>query len=160
MAVGLYGPEYLQFDSGGPAAEVRIFVFLPGTKVKAQLYSDRTGLHTGPNPLWTDRRGELTFFAEAGSYDLYYEDGATPVTIPIEIDLADVVDTDVYIHVQNSASDVWTINHNLAAKPQVIVEENVAMPDFVTIPAIRHLDTNTLELVWGFAASGRATLRR
>lgn len=161
MAIGLYGPEYLQFDSGGPAAEVRIFVFLPGTKTKAVLYSDATGFHTGPNPLWTDRRGELVFFAQIGSYDLYYEfPGEQGTTISVEIDGQDIVDNDVFVHVQSIAADIWTITHNLAVKPSVTVEENLNMPDDITYPAIRHLDSNTIQLRWGYAASGRATLRR
>ncbi|MGE3487441.1 MAG: hypothetical protein AB7L09_22195 [Nitrospira sp.] len=160
MAIGLYGPEYLQFDSGGPAAEVKIFVFLPGTKTKAQLYADSSGLYTGPNPIWTDRRGELVFYAQTGSYDLYYEDGATPITVPITIPSGSGVDLDEYVHVQTVAAEIWTITHNLAAKPHFVVEENVGMPDFITYPAARYLDANTMELVWGYAASGRATLRR
>lgn len=81
MAIGLYGPEYLQFDEGGPAAEIQIFVFLPGTKTKAQLYADESGSFTGPNPVWTDRRGELVFFTDEGNYDLWFQypepDGTT-----------------------------------------------------------------------------------
>lgn len=84
MAIGLYGPEYLQFDEGGPAAEVEIFVFLSGTKTKAQLFADKFGLYTGPNPVWTDRRGELVFYAEDGEYDLYYKAGNT--TVPVVVD--------------------------------------------------------------------------
>lgn len=87
MAIGLYGPEYLQFDDGGPAAEIRIYVFLRGTKTKAVLWGDPNGLTTGPNPLWTDRRGELVFFAEEGLYDLYYEYPETVgTTFPIQVD--------------------------------------------------------------------------
>lgn len=84
MAIGLYGPEYLQFDEGGPAAEVQIFIFRSGTKIKAQLFADKYGLHTGPNPVWTDRRGELVFFAEEGEYDLYYKFGDTTIPITVE----------------------------------------------------------------------------
>lgn len=75
MPIGIYGPEYVQFAGGGPARKVPVHVFLPGTKIHAQLYADRTGLYTGPNPVWTDDRGELLFFAESGQYDLHYERG-------------------------------------------------------------------------------------
>lgn len=161
MAIGLFGPEYLQFAEGGPAREVQIFVFLPGTKVKAQLFADKSGLYTGPNPLWTDHRGELVFFAEVGSYDLYYQyPGDVGVTVPVEITGDAVVDNDTYVHVQNAASDIWTVVHNLGVKPVPIVEESVNTPDDITYPAIRHLTNNTLELRWGYAASGRATCRR
>lgn len=161
MAIGLYGPEYLQFSDGGPAAEIRIFVFLPGTKVKAQLFADKTGQYSGPNPVWTDRRGELVFIAEEGNYDLYYEyPGETGITIPVSVPASPEIVPDVYVHNQDVASLSWMITHNLGLKPSVIVEESVLFPDDVTIPAIRHLDNNTTELRWGYAASGRATCRR
>lgn len=161
MAIGLYGPEYLQFSNGGPAAEVRIFVFLPGTKTKAQLFADKTGAYSGPNPVWTDRRGELVFFAEEGNYDLYYEyPGETGITIPVQVPASPQVNPDVYVHNQDVASLSWMIVHNMGVKPSIIVEESVLFPDDVTIPATRHLDDNTTELRWGYAASGRATLRR
>lgn len=161
MAIGLYGPEYLQFSDGTAAAEVRIFVFLPGTKVKAQLFSDTSGLYTGPNPVWTDRRGELVFIAEQGEYDLYYEfPGESGTTIRVSVPPSPQINPDIYVHHQDVASLSWMITHNLGVKPSITVEESILFPDDVTIPAIRHLDDNTTELRWGYAASGRATCRR
>jgi hypothetical protein len=161
MPIGLYGPEYLQFQDGGPAAEVQIFIFLPGTKTKAILYSDKTGLHTGPNPLWSDRRGEVVFFAEIGQYDLFYgEPEPDGTTFEIQITGDDVVSADEYTHVQSVASDIWTVHHFLNTRPSVVVEESINVPDDISYPAIRHPDLNTTELRWGYAASGRATLRR
>lgn len=159
MAIGLFGPEYLQFDEGGPAREVEIFVFLPGTKVKAQLFADKSGLYTGPNPLYSDRRGELVFFADVGNYDLFYAGGGG-ITIPVEITGDAVANTDTYVHDQSIAADIWLVEHNLGVRPVPIVEESVGVPADITYPAIRHLDDNTLELRWGYAASGRATCRR
>lgn len=158
MAIGLYGPEYLQFDDGGPAANVPILVFLPGTKTKVQIFSDRTGLHTGPNPVWTDHRGELVFFAQVGAYDLCYEAHGISITIPVEITGSDVINADTYVHVQNSATDIWQVVHNLGVKPTVIVEENTLLD--ISYPAIRHIDDNNLQLRWGYNTSGRATCRR
>lgn len=160
MPIGLYGPEYIQFSNGGPAAEVAIFVFLPGTTVKAQLYADKSGLYTGPNPSWTDRRGELVFFAEIGSYDLVYELKDGVLRFPVQIAGNAVVDVDTYVHVQNLASDIWVVTHDLGVKPSVIVEENVGIPDDISYPAIRHLSNSSLQLRWGYNASGRATCRR
>jgi hypothetical protein len=160
MAIGLYGPEYLQYADGGPARRVAIFVFLPGTKIKAVLYADKTGQYTGPNPTFTDQRGELVFFADTGTYDLYYSAGAIELTLPIEISTEDTVDTNEHVHLQTSPSDVWTIEHNLGSRPSVIAEDSTGIPDDVIYPAIRHLSPNLLELRWGYATSGRATLRR
>jgi hypothetical protein len=161
MALGLYGPEYLQFDEGGPAAEILIFVFLPGTKTKAQLFADKTGQYTGSNPVWTDRRGELVFFAEEGTYDLWFQypepDGST---ISVEIDNEDVIPSDVIVHNQTTPADIWEITHNFGVRPGITAEEFSALPSDMSYPAIRHLDANTVQLRWGYATSGRATLRR
>lgn len=129
MAIGLYGPEYLQFEGGGPAAEVRIFVFLPDTKIKAQLFADRTGLYTGPNPLFTDRRGELVFFTELGDYDLYYEfpqEGGTTVRVTVEDDGSDPGGPGDgralgYKHTQNTSVNALSISHGLDFRPAGIV---------------------------------------
>lgn len=155
MAIGLFGPEVLQFSDGGSAAEVRIFVFLPGTKIKAVLYQDRNGLYTRANPLWTDRFGNIEFFIEEGTYDLYYEGSNYTTSITITTETSS---SDVFVHFQGLGSTLWTIHHNLGVIPSVTVEESVGTD--ITYPAIRHPDNNTTELRWGYAASGRATLRR
>jgi hypothetical protein len=128
MALGLYGPEYLQFSDGGPAAEVRIFVFLRNTKTKAVLYADRNGDYTGPNPVWTDRRGELVFYVEQGLYDLYYEypDDGTGTTIPIEVTEDAGGNPGVppilgYVHPQSSSTQNVQIVHNLSFYPAGII---------------------------------------
>lgn len=123
MALGLYGPEYLQFDEGGPAAEILIFVFLPGTKTKAQLFADKTGQYTGSNPVWTDRRGELSFFAEEGTYDLWFQypepDGTT---IPIEVGAdGGVIIIGGYEHHQIVPSTLVQVIHGLDWKPAGVI---------------------------------------
>jgi hypothetical protein len=158
MAIGLYGPEYLQFSDGGPARKVAIYVFLPGTKTKAQLYADKSGQYTGPNPAYTDDRGELVFFAELGSYELYHAESGT--TFNVEITGTDVVDLNEFVHVQSAANTIWIIDHMLGSRPSVIVEESINIADDITYPAIRHVSVNRVELRWSYAASGRATLRR
>lgn len=128
MTIGLYGPEYLQFEDGGPAAEVRIYVFLPGTKTKAILYGDRDGLSTGPNPLWTDRRGELVFFADLGDYDLYYEYPET-IGTTIEIEVTEeagggdpiTLPPLSYKHIQNAPAQSIQIVHGLSFDPAGII---------------------------------------
>lgn len=123
MAIGLFGPEYLQFDDGGPAAQVRIFVFLPGTKTKAVLYTDKHGLYTAPNPMYTDRRGELVFWIEQGTYDLWYDFANTTVTV--EVTDEDVPDPDMrvlgYKHIQNTSVNALSISHGLTFAPAGIV---------------------------------------
>lgn len=126
MPVGLYGPERLQYASGGDAAYTEVLVFLPGTLVKAVLYGDVNGLTTGPNPVWTDQNGELTFFAEVGDYDLSVNGLTARVTVTGgesggSVTPADLARATHYHHSQTIPSDTWVINHTLGYPPGGIV---------------------------------------
>lgn len=70
VAIGLYGPEGLQWAGGGNAAGVQVFVFLPGTTTKAVLYLDSEGEFSLANPITSDQSGRIAFYAQQGSYDL------------------------------------------------------------------------------------------
>lgn len=115
MAIGLYGPEYLQFSDGGPARKVAIYVFLPGTKTKAVVYSDKTGLFTGPNPVMTDERGELLFYAPTGVYDLYFADAK--YTFSVELSAEDQVTGGGYEHTVVTPATLIQIQHGLTWNP-------------------------------------------
>lgn len=126
MVNALFGPEYLQFSDGGPAAEIRVFIFLPDTKTKAILFIDQAATQTAANPIWTDRRGELVFFAEEGDYDLYYEyPGENGTTIRIEVttegDPEPVLRALGYRHTQNTPVGAISIPHGLTFKPAGII---------------------------------------
>ena len=143
MAIGLFGPEYIQFTDGGPASKIRVFIFVPNTKTKAVLYSDTNGDRTAPNPMWTDRRGEIVFFAEEGFYDLFYEypepDGTTVVIEVgagnVEPELRDLS----YRHTQNAPVQQVLVNHGLTFRPSGIICRDTlgVLTDFenVTHPA-------------------------
>lgn len=126
MAIALFGPEYLQFSGGGPAAEIRVFIFLPDTKVKAVLYMDQAATQTASNPIWTDRRGELVFWAEEGEYDLFYEfPGETGTTVRIEVTTDGDPEPNLralgYRHTQNTSVQQVSINHGLTFRPAGII---------------------------------------
>ena len=70
VALGLYGPEGLQWAGGGNAAGVQVFVFLPGTTTKAVLYLDDEAEFSLANPVQSDQSGRIAFYAEQGAYDL------------------------------------------------------------------------------------------
>lgn len=121
MAIGLFGPEYIQFDDGGPAAEIRVFIFIPNTKIKAVLYANNSATQTAPNPMWTDRRGEIVFFAEEGFYDLFYEyPEPEGTTTSIEVG-AGTVDPELpelgFRHTQNAPVQQVSVNHGLSYRP-------------------------------------------
>lgn len=119
MAVGLYGPEYFQYDDGGPARGEQVFVFLTGTQTKAVLYYDVEKNNTASNPAWTDDRGELVFYAEEGYYDLYFP--ASNTTVPIEVAASTAPGGGVgggYEYTVVTPAMLHQINHGLGWKPQ------------------------------------------
>jgi hypothetical protein len=123
MAVGLFGPERLQWATGGPVRLVPIYVFVKDTSNLAVAYADPNGLTTIANPVWTDHNGELTFFAELGDYDLWANDTKiATVTIVDSSETVGVSEEELslatrYIHQQVLASDEWLIDHTLGYNP-------------------------------------------
>lgn len=139
MAIGIYGPEYLQFSGGGPARRVQVFVFLPGTQTKAVLYADKNKINTAPNPLQTDDRGELVFIAEEGYYDLYFP--VSNVTVEIEVAALSVPGggaTGGYEHTVVTPATLVQIAHGLSWKPQPLNVDSIGQQieqDRVAYPA-------------------------
>lgn len=123
MSVGLFGPERLQWASGGPARLVPVYVFIKDTTTFAILYGDPNGLSTIDNPNWTDHNGELTFFAALGQYDLWANDvKIATVTISDSSETVGVTEDELvaatrWVHTQAVADDTWIIDHTLGYNP-------------------------------------------
>ena len=58
-----------------------------------------------------------------------------------------------YRHIQNSASDVWTINHNLNKYPSVTVQDSAGS---IVIGEVTYNNKNTITLTFNGAFSGEA----
>lgn len=123
MAVGLFGPERLQWATGGPVTLLPVYVFEKNTSNLATLYADRNGLTTMANPTWTDHNGELTFFADLGEYDLWANDAkVATVAITDSTEVLGVTDGELQLatrfkYEQVLASDEWLIDHTLGYNP-------------------------------------------
>ncbi len=63
-----------------------ITVFVKDTDTPAALYTDRTRVTPGPNPFLTDIRGNGTFYASPGEYDLSYDGFERRVTVPTDFE--------------------------------------------------------------------------
>jgi hypothetical protein len=116
MPIGLFGPERIQFSSGGPAIRTQVYIFLPTTNVKAILFADPDALTTAANPVWTDDLGELTFFAEMGGYDLVANGARIPITVDTPGGSGGITEADLervthYTHHQTSPLSTWHIEH-------------------------------------------------
>lgn len=130
MAIGLYGPERLQWSSGGPVINLPVYVFLPGTRTPAVLYGEAGADFTAANPVWTDHNGEITFFAEHGSYDLWVND-AFLVTISTTsvpegefVTQAELDEATFFLHTEPIAKDTWVIDYPMKYRPSVQVKES------------------------------------
>lgn len=149
MTIGVYGPEYLQYQSGGPARKVPVYVFLPGTKTKAVLYNDKAGLNTAPNPVWTDDRGELVFLAQEGFYDLYLTAGDLTVSITVEASGSGGPGTGPggYEHTVISPMMLVQINHGLDWKPMPLCIDSLG--DRVEEEGILYPSPGIIEVTFG-----------
>lgn len=158
MEIGLFGPEYLQYSTGGPVAEEPIFIFRRGTKTKAVLYQDENGLATAPNPMWTDRRGELVFFAEVGLYDLFYQHPApngTTVAVSIDEGVGGPPGNQIlgYTHNQPTSAQTIQINHGLSFQPAgiVAIDNSGESLEYATVS---YPGTGIVELTFGVDFAG------
>lgn len=68
---GYWGPEALFWSTSGiPARLTGVAVYLPDTNTLATLYTDETKVIQDTNPALTDVRGNLSFFADPGKYQI------------------------------------------------------------------------------------------
>lgn len=82
-------PQGLTWGDVIEPADSPVSVFLHGTVELAALYTDRTKAEGAPNPVTTDFRGLLTFWAVPGAYDLVQSNGDVE-TVVVSVDPADV----------------------------------------------------------------------
>jgi uncharacterized membrane protein len=60
-----------------------------------------------------------------------------------------------HVHIQDVASDVWTINHGLNRNPQVTIVDSSGSE---VVGDVTHVDINTVVATFGGAFGGRAYL--
>lgn len=104
-----FGPEPLEYTTGGPMASQLVSVRLRGSWALANLYSDAEETTAAENPVMTDVAGNLTFFAEPGYYDLVYG----TAEFPIVVGSPGGSSVSSYTHVQTVPAMQWVINWQL-----------------------------------------------
>jgi hypothetical protein len=123
VSVGLFGPDRLQWATGGPVRLLPVYVFIKDTSTLAVLYGDPNGLSTIANPTWTDHYGELTFFAELGEYDLWANDSkVATIEITDSTETVGVTEDELnaatrFVWDQVQAEKDWLIPHPLKYNP-------------------------------------------
>jgi hypothetical protein len=163
VAVGLFGPERLQWATGGPVRLVPVYVFEKNTMTLAVLYADRNGLTTIANPTWTDHNGELTFFADLGEYDLWANDTKiATIAITDSTEVVGVTEEELalvtrYVHDQVLASDEWIIDHTLGYNPPFAMVRNSA-GDMVWAALDYPIDNVRARITFASPESGKAFL--
>lgn len=109
-----FGPERLEYTTGGPIANQAITVRLRGSLQLAELFSDASEIAGAANPVDTDNDGYLVFFAAAGYYDLVYHQVEVPIIVG---DPTGGGAARGYTHIQSVAASEWIVNHELGFIP-------------------------------------------
>jgi hypothetical protein len=109
-----FGPERLEYTTGGAIASQPIFVRLRGSLALAELFSDASEEAGAENPVLTDPDGNLVFFAAAGYYDLVFGGYEVPIIVGTP---AGGAAANSYTHIQSVAASQWVINHGLPFRP-------------------------------------------
>jgi hypothetical protein len=68
-------------DEGNALEDITVTVYNVGTEVEASIYTARTGGSSAPSSFETGADGEITFFADPGSYDITLEDSTIPARV-------------------------------------------------------------------------------
>lgn len=112
-----FGPEPIEYTTGGPIANQPIYVRLRGSLALATLYSDAAETTMADNPVMTDGSGNLVFFAKPGYYDLVFDDAEFPVTVGSPGGST----AKSYTHVQTVPAMQWVIDHGLDFRPAGVI---------------------------------------
>lgn len=107
--------------------------------------------------------GEAVNYIESGRAELQplvdeaegYKNDAQSAAQRAESAAATFVPDKYFVFEQGTASNVWTITHNLNKKPSVTVVDSA---DNVFYPAVQYIDLNTLVVTMNGATTGKAYL--
>lgn len=87
---GQYGAAQVVNPSGVPLTSTSVNVYLHGGVTPAALYTDHTKATGATNPTTTDATGNLTFWADPGTYDLAIAGQANVPVVVTVIDPGDI----------------------------------------------------------------------
>lgn len=127
-----FGPEPLEYSTGGPIASQPVYVRHRGSMALTDIYIDADETAEADNPVMTDAAGLLTFFAKPGYYDLVFGG----VEFPITVGSPGGLDVKSYTHVQSTPSVLWVVNweEHLGFRPAglkaVELTGDVVMPGY------------------------------
>lgn len=85
LYAGFWGPEMIVWStSGTPARDTPVTVLEAATGLPTTLYADETKAVTVANPVKTDERGNLSFFAAPGKYKLRWDGVVQDLSVVVE----------------------------------------------------------------------------
>ena len=130
--------QNFRYVNGQVADGEDVLVVGRGTITPITMYSMAFGGSPLPNPIFTDDSGNVSFYADPGSYD-YIVNGAR-----VPFDLTEGGGTDLYIfHDQTVPVATWTILHSFGRYPNVVLIDDdnemimtdLEYPDLATVVA-------------------------
>lgn len=110
---GRYGPEPCLTPTGALLKDTAVTVYQSDGTTPATLYTTRTKSATAANPVDTDSRGNLTFYADPGDYVLDIDGSTVSITVPVDtIEVAQDSDLAAYTP---TANDAVFVSHGATA---------------------------------------------
>jgi len=158
---GYWGPEALLYSTNGdPARSVPVEIRDAITNELAVLYTDPQRSDVVANPTATDSLGNLQFYAEPGFYNVRIVGASQGFLAKVIGEGTDGGGAGParYEHVQVVAQAVWTVNHNLGARPAAVslfsLDYSQAFDEF----AVQHMSVNQLLISMDVPTAGRALM--
>lgn len=149
---GLYGPTTLRYPGGTLATNQAVSVWTAASGGSmVPLWQDAGSVIPLANPTQTDEYGNLSFWAQPGSYWLEANGDRFPAVVEDQLGSGAAS----YSHHQSSAAAVWNVPHNLGVprEPTVLLDSAPTVP---VIPDVEHTDGNNTVLIFPSPASGWA----
>lgn len=146
--------QYITLPDGSPAADMAFPVHLTGGNVLIPTFTSKAGTAPLSNPVMTDGDGLLTFYAAPGAYCV--DVGGIVFHLMVDATETDDAWPGTFVHLQNSAAQVWTVEHHFGIEPTV---DNLILSS-PTAAEVSHPDTETTIITFAAPTSGVAYLRR
>lgn len=157
---GYWGPEAIIYSTNGdPARDVAMSVKDAITEALVPLYADAQRAVALPNPVRTDKYGNLSFYIDPGTYEVSVDGSDYEFTIVIPSTGGSSGGSGgSFEFVQNIPQSVWSVSHNLGYRPAGV---SLFSLDFVTQYdefSVQHVSSNQLLISMDVPTAGRALM--
>lgn len=155
-----WGPEAILYSTNGdPARNVSMEVRTTFGGL-ATLYADPARVTLLPNPVKTDKYGNLAFYIDAGTYDVSMVGSSFKFRIVVDLlgGGGGGGGSESFEFVQSVPQAVWTVAHNRGSRPASVslfsLDYSTQYDEFT----VHHVDSNQLLISMDMPTAGRALM--